>query len=74
MGPTARVVVDFVVVVDASVASPKQAGRRTSSLGGVGECVDVVAVGRTAGRLALGETPPPRRLKGGEQSPVASVP
>ena len=33
-----------------------------------------VAAGRTAGRLALGETPPPRQLKEGEQSSVASVP
>ena len=80
MGPSARdFVVDFESVVGASVASPKQqAGLRTSSLGGVGECVedviDVVAAGRAAGRLALGETPPPRRLKEGEQSPVASVP
>tara|TARA_B110000444_G_scaffold147404_1_gene137834 strand:- start:86 stop:436 length:351 start_codon:yes stop_codon:yes gene_type:complete len=73
------VVVDFVerVVVGASVASPKQRmglrtfGERVADVidDGVG-----VAAGRTAGRLALGETPPPRRLKEGEQSPVASVP
>ena len=74
------VVVDFVerVVVGASVASPRQRmglrtfGERVADViddGGV-----VVAAGRTAGRLALGETPPPRRLKEGEQSPVASVP
>ena len=74
------VVVDFVerVVVGASVASPKQRmglrtfGERAADViddDGVG-----VAAGRTAGRLALGETPPPRRLKEGEQSPVASVP
>ena len=71
--------VDFVerVVVGASVASPKQRmglrtfGERVADVidDGVG-----VAAGRTAGRLALGETPPPRRLKEGEQSPVASVP
>jgi hypothetical protein len=77
VGPSARDFVDF-VDFDASVASPKQAGLRTSSLGGVGECVedviDVVAAGRTAGPLALGETLPPRRLKEGEQSLVASVP
>ena len=76
MGPSARdFVVDFESVVGASVASPKQqAGLRT--FGGRVEDVidDVVAAGRTAGRLALGETPPPRRLKEGEQSPVASVP
>ena len=36
--------------------------------------IDDVAVGRTAGPLALGETLPPRRLKEGERSPVASVP
>ena len=75
MGPSAR---DFVVdfeCADASAASPKQqAGSRT--FGGCVEDVidDVVAAGRTAGRLALGETPPPRQLKEGEQSPVASVP
>ena len=73
------VVVDFVerVVVGASVASPKQRmglrtfGERVADVidDGVG-----VAAGRTAGRLALGETPPPRQLKEGEQSPVASVP
>ena len=73
------VVVVFVerVVVGASVASPKQRmglrtfGERVADVidDGVG-----VAAGRTAGRLALGETPPPRRLKEGEQSPVASVP
>ena len=41
VGPSARdFVVDFESVVGASVASPKQqAGLRTSSLGGVGECV-----------------------------------
>jgi len=72
--------VDFVDFVDASVASPKQkAGSRTSSLGGcvggrVEDVIDDVAVGRTAGPLALGETLPPRRLKEGERSPVASVP
>ena len=75
VGPSAR---DFVVdfeCADASAASPKQqAGSRT--FGGCVEDVidDVVAAGRTAGRLALGETPPPRRLKEGEQSLVASVP
>jgi len=76
VGPSARdFVVDFECVDDASVASPnQQAGSRT-----FGGCVadvidDVVAAGRTAGRLALGETPPPRRLKEGEQSLVASVP
>ena len=73
------VVVDFVerVVVGASVASPKQRmglrtfGERVADVidDGVG-----VAAGRTAGRLALGETPPPRWLKEGEQSLVASVP
>ena len=73
------VVVDFVerVVVGASVASPKQRmGLRTFGER-VADVIDdggVVAAGRTAGRLALGETPPPRRLKEGEQSPVASVP
>ena len=72
------VVVDFVerVVVGASVASPKQRmGLRTFG-GRVADVIDDdgVAAGRTAGRLALGETPPPRRLKEGEQSPVASVP
>ena len=78
MGPSARdFVVDFVeCVVGASVASPKQ----QMGLPTIGVCVadviddGVVAAGRTAGRLALGETPPPRRLKEGEQSPVASVP
>ena len=75
VGPSARDFVDFDFVVDASVASPKQqAGLRT--FGGRVEDVidDVVAAGRTAGRLALGETPPPRQLKEGEQSSVASVP
>ena len=74
------VVVDFVerVVVGASVASPKQRmglrtfGERVADV--IDDGVGVVAAGRTAGRLALGETPPPRRLKEGEQSPVASVP
>ena len=74
------VVVDFVerVVVGASVASPKQRmgvrtfGERVADV--IDDGVGVVAAGRTAGRLALGETPPPRQLKEGEQSPVASVP
>ena len=74
------VVVDFVecVVVGASVASPTQRmgvrtfGERVADV--IDDGVGVVAAGRTAGRLALGETPPPRRLKEGEQSPVASVP
>ena len=72
------VVVDFVerVVVGASVASPKQQMGLPTFGGCVADVIDdgVVAAGRTAGRLALGETPPPRRLKEGEQSPVASVP
>ena len=71
------VVVDFVErVVGASVASPKQRmGLRTFG-GRVADVIDDdgVAAGRTAGRLALGETPPPRQLKEGEQSSVASVP
>ena len=55
-------------------------GKQQMGLPTFGGCVadviddGVVAAGRTAGRLALGETPPPRRLKEGEQSPVASVP
>ena len=71
------VVVDFVErIVGASVASPKQRmGLRTFG-GRVADVIDDdgVAAGRTAGRLALGETPPPRQLKEGEQSSVASVP
>ena len=77
MGPSARdFVVDFVeCVVGASVASPKQQMGLPTFGGCVADVIDDgVAAGRTAGRLALGETPPPRRLKEGEQSPVASVP